>query len=38
MTRTQRVPDQAFPCLCLSRQVQIWFRNRSRRQTHNQQM
>ena len=30
MTRAQRIPDQAFPCLCLSRQDPIWFRDRGR--------
>ena len=38
MTRAQRVPDQAFPCLCLNRQAQIWFRNRRRCRTHSHQM
>lgn len=27
MVGAPRVPDQAFPCLCLNRQVQIWFPN-----------
>ena len=37
MTRAPRVPDPAFPCLCLNRQVQIWFPTRGHCRTHGHQ-